>query len=498
MSKLLYSAVAIVATLLSTSCLYGVGTDESGENNQNTTGFTTEVSANIISANGEDIVNFYAYYNGVDVTAEATLFYNDTNKPLESMSFSTFVAGKYQFYITYGEHRSDVIEITAIQDIDLSEKAEQGLTVSVSTNLVQVGKNSATFIIRYDGEILSAEEITKVSIYDAATDTKVFDKAIYEGNSIGSEFSFTAVEDKDGKMHALLAYSPNEVGVKSFWVSYKTKNTRQTPVAITAVNTLIPSRPVDPQIANTNFLQRTLFTQFTGTWCGYCPYMIAAFHNMLEDSSVNNQFVHTAVHGGDKFATIVVDKDGKESDLATLLNKSGGYPYVLVNLANGIQNSNVETNVAYLKAAIDYNKNSECKAGIAVRTELKYSMLLVRASVKAAETGEYFIGAWLVESGMYAQQSNYTALKDDYLDYHENVVRIADSNAANDFLGHSLGVINKGDRADYLFVMQLDPSWKTENCHLVLFASTYQGNTLTITNATQTASLTSGVEFEYK
>ena len=100
MRKFLYSAVAIMATLLSTSCLYGIGTDEAGEDIENNTGFTTEVSANIISANGEDTVNFFAYYNGEDVTAEATLFDKATNKPLESMSFSTFVAGKYQFYIT--------------------------------------------------------------------------------------------------------------------------------------------------------------------------------------------------------------------------------------------------------------------------------------------------------------------------------------------------------------------------------------------------------------
>lgn len=495
MRKFLYSAVALLATLLTTSCLYGIGTDEAGDNIENNLGFTTEVSANIISANGEDTVNFFAYFNGEDVTSEATLFDQATNKPLESMSFSTFVAGKYQFYITYGQHRSEVIDITAIQDIDLSDKAEQGLTVSVSTNLVQVGKNSATFIIRYDGEVLSEDELLKVSIYDAADDTKVFDKTIYEGNTVGLEFSMTAVEDRDGKLHALLAYSPNEVGVKSFWVSYKTKNTRQTPVAITAVNTLIPSRPVDSQPNNTNFVHRIFFTQFTGTWCGYCPYMIAAFHDMLENTEYNNKFVHTAVHDSDKFKVILPDG---ETELSKSLY-NGNYPYVKVNLTNGIQNSTTEVNIASLKSAVDNTLlMTQPRAGIAVRTELKYSMLLVRASVKAAETGEYFIGAWLVESGMYAQQSNYTAIKDDYLDYHENVVRLADSNAANKFKGHSLGVINKGDRADYLFVMQIDPSWKTENCHLVLFTSTYQKNTLTVTNAIQTKSLTSGVDFEYK
>ena len=90
-------------------------------------------------------------------------------------------------------------------------------------------------------------------------------------------------------------------------------------------------------------------------------------------------------------------------------------------------------------------------------------------------------------------------MKDDYLDYHENVVRIADSNPSNRFLGHPLGSILKGEKADHLFVMELDPSWNVENCHLVIFVSTYPFNLtkLTITNVVKTASLTSGVDFEY-
>lgn len=493
MRKFLYSAVAIMATLLTTSCLYGIGTDEAGDNIENNSGFTTEVSANIISANGEDTVNFFAYFNGENVTSEATLYDNATNQPFETMSFSTYAAGKYQFYITYGQHQSEVIEITAIQDIDFADKNEQGLSVSVSTNLVQVGKNYSALIIRYDGKVLSSDELLKVSVYDASNDAKVFDKAIYESNTLGCEFSFTVVEDKDGVAHALIAYSPNEVGTKSFWLSYKTKNTRETPIDIIAVNTMIPSRPVDSQPANTSFVHRVLFTQFTGTWCGYCPYMIAAFHHMLENTEYNNKFVHTAIHDSDKFKVVL--PDGKTELSKKLYN--GDYPYVRVNLTSGIQNSTTEVNIAYLKAAVDNTLMTQPRAGIAARTEIKGNMLLVRSSVKVSHAGEYFIGAWLVESGMYAQQSNYTNINEDYLDYHENVVRIADSNTTN-FMGHSMGIIGKGERADHLFVMQLDPSWKVENCHLVLFVSTVQNNTLTVTNATQTKSLTSGVEFEYE
>ena len=472
-------ALLFVATL-ATSCLYGKGFGEE-TNVEDTSGFKTEVSSNVIIANGEDTAVFRALFNGTDVSAESTLYDAATNEPLEEMAFSTFTAGRYTFYIVYGEYRSEDIVVTAVQDLDLADKEEEGLSAVLSTNLIQVGKSYAAIIVRYNGKVLLPEEMNKVIIYDAANDSPV-------------TLDFVAAETADGTVYALPAYYATEAGTKSFWVGYKIKNTRETPMSVTAVTSNIPSRPADAEPENINFVHRALFTQFTGTWCGYCPYMIVAFHDMLEDEEYNDKFVHTAVHGKDSFATTL--SDGK--DLASILNTSGGYPYVLVNLKDGIQNSNVDTNIAYLKAAIENTLKTKPRAGIAARTELKDNMLLVRTSVKVSHTAEYFVGAWLVESGMYTQQANYAAdeLKYDYLDYHENVVRIADSNTTN-FLGHPMGTIKKGERADHLFVMELDPSWKVENCHLVLFVSTIQFNSLTMTNAVKTTSLTSGVDFEY-
>lgn len=491
MRKILNILALLFVAIFATSCLYGKGSDE-GMDIENTSGFKAEVSASVILANGEDTAVFRALFNGEDVTTEATLYSTTDNEALEEMSFSTYTPGVYTFYVVYGEYRSEDIKITAVQDLDLTNKEESGLTATVSTNLIQVGRSYATFIIRYDGAVLSADEISKVSVYDAANDTKI---EISKDSTIGSEFSYVAATDESGTEYLLLAYSPNAAGTRSFWVGYKTKNTRETPISITAVASDIPSRPADAEPENTDFVHRTLFTQFTGTWCGYCPYMIVAFHDMLEDEEYNDKFVHTAVHGKDSFATTL--SDGK--DLASILNTSGGYPYVLVNLKDGIQNSNVDTNIAYLKAAIENTLKTKPRAGIAARTELKDNMLLVRTSVKVSHTAEYFVGAWLVESGMLAQQANYAAdeLKYDYLDYHENVVRIADSNTS-DLKGHSLGTISKGERADHLFVMELNPNWKVENCHLVLFVSTIQYNQKSITNAVKTTSLTSGVDFEYK
>jgi hypothetical protein len=481
MRKFIYALVALLAAFTTTSCLYGVGTDE-GADVEDTSGFKVEVSATVISANGEDSAVFRAFYNGEDVSSEATLYDNATNSPYPTMSFSTEMAGRYQFYVVWGEYRSDVIAITVFQAMDLSDKDEKGLSVSLSTNLIQVGKQYAAFIIRYDGKVLEPEEMAKAKIYNAETNS-------------GVAFETVAVS-YNGKDYVLPAYYANKAGQRSYWVSYKTKNTRETPVTITAVTAEVPARPVDPEPSKTEFVHRTLFTQMTGTWCGYCPNMIEAFHRMFEDEQYKDRFVHTAVHNGDQFAVKL--PDGR--DLANVLNTSGAYPFTIANLSYGLNTPNsVEANIAAIMGTIESTQSTPARAGIAVRTSLKDNMLLVRASVKVNEDGEYAVGAWLVESGLYAPQSNYTENKESYIDIHENVVRIANSNASgSNFRGLPMGHISKGETADQLFIMELDRKWKVENCHLVLFVSTTINKQQTVTNAVQTASLTSGVEFEYK
>ena len=471
----------LFVSLCAVSCLYGVGTDE-GMDVENTSGFKVEVSTNVISANGEDTAIFKVYYNGEDVTSESTIYDAATDQVVDK-SFTTYTIGKYSFYVVYGEYKSEIISIQAVLDIDLKDKDEKGLSFAVTTNLVQVGKSYAAFVIRYNGKVLTADEVKKITIYDLETNEKI---AIDESETIGSQFYYGAFEDENGKEFILPIYSPNQTGAKSFWIGYKTSNTRETAITITAVNNDIPSRPVDSQPDNTNFVRRVLMTQCTGTWCGNCPYMIEAFHTLFNDANYSDKFVHTAAHQGDTFATSVVIKDN-ENDLAGLLNSTGAYPYVLANLSDGIQSGNAPQNIANLMGYIDNSLKEK---------ELKDDVLLVRASVKAKESGEYFVGAWLVESNLYAPQSNYTDYTADYIDIHENVIRIADSlyGDTKKMIGHSLGVVLKGGRADHLFIMELNPEWKKENCHLVIFVSSAKGS---VTNVVKTQSLTSGVEFEY-
>ncbi len=484
--------VALFAALTATSCLYGVGTDQDVEV-ENTSGFKVEVSATVISSNGEDVAQFRALFNGEDVAAEATLYDAASDEPYEELSFSTYAAGTYQFYVTYGEYRSDVITVTAKMDIDLSDKQEEGLSVSLSTNLVQVGKGYAAFIVRYNGKVLTADEVLKLSIYDAQND----ENYTIEQNGVGALFTYVVATDDSGVEYILPAYSPNQVGTKSFWVSYKKiYNTRTKPVQITAVNTDIPSRPVDLSPENLNFVHRTMLIQLTGIHCGYCPWLVSALHSVAEDENYNNKYVHTAVHGAAYDPLYKVSVNG--IDLGELIH-SGGYPYLYYDfVASHSGGYGVATDIAYIQTYIDERLKKPAHAAIAARTELKDNMLLVRASVKVNTDGEYYVGCWLLESNLYAQQSNNTEVREDYLDYHENVVRIADSCPSKyDCLGYPLGIINAGERADHLFVMELDPSWNVDNCHLVLFVTANIDERRTVTNVVKTSSLTSGVEFEY-
>ena len=502
MRKFLYSFVALCVALMATSCLYGKGFGEESGPMEDQSGFKAEASASVISANGDDVVTFRAIYNGEDVTSEATLYDAGTNEALEGMSFSTIAAGVYTFYITYGEYKSKNIVITAVMDIDLSDKEEEDLTATFSTNLVQVGKNYAAFILRYNGKVISADEIKKVVVYNAADDSKI---EIDEQNTIGSEFNYVAVKDENGKEFILLAYSPNNAGSKSFWVGYKTKNTRVTPLTITAVTTNIPSSPVDAEPSNMNFKRRVMVTQLTGISCGFCPWLVCALHKIATESEYSqyaDKYVHTAVHGApyDNVYKVTVNINGTDNDLGNLIHPSGYYPWIYYDfIASHSGGYGVMGDIGYITSALDSHLKTPARAAIAARTELKDNMLLVRASVKVSHTAEYYVGAWLLESNLYSRQSNNTEVKEDYIDYHENVVRIADSyNAkAMNFTGHSLGSITKGEKADHLFVMELDPRWKVENCHLVIFVSTVQYNSLQVTNVVKTASLTSGVDFEY-
>ena len=468
------------------SCLKGKGFDE--ELTDNTDLFSASVSPTVIAADGKDAATFDIRFRGTRLTADDVVFYNaDDNTVVEmpDMQFTTEEQGVYRFYVTYENvapqideeesYTSEIMEITATNSVlDLEPNGQKGLTASLSTTVVQTGEDRAIFIVRYDGEVLNGG----YDIYDLATNTKV-------------SLPTMSVTSASGTVYELPYYSTSEAGNSSFWIAYKTHNTSQTPLSVTAVDFEIPTRPVDPQPDNLQFKHRSMIMQFTGLGCGYCPYMIAALRDVLADEDYGSKAVLAAAHtySGDPYAP---------TDRLDYYFNVNDYPTVIFDMMTKIQNYGYSMNVSNIKKCIDTSLSTAAQAGISARMAKDDNTLIVRMTVKAATSNSFRVGVWVLENGLTGTQANY-GMEGEF-NTHDNVVRVADSKEAysNSYAGHDIGYLNAGDTSDYVFVIPLDAEWVHDNCHLLLFVSALDGSSYTVTNAVATRSLTDAVTLEYE
>ena len=490
------ATTALFAALALASCLKGEGSDDPANGGNNTpaaTGLQITCSTAVIKADGIDAAIFTITYNDVALTEEQVTFYDaTTNLPVEmpNLTFTTESVGTYSFYIKFAtedkdgntiEYRSKTIEITAVSshDLNLDDNNNPGLTIALSTNIVRAGTGEAVIIPRYNGKVLTSSEIGDFSLFDASTNAPLtLEKKEFTANN--------------GTVYLLPVYSSDKAEIINFWAMYGTESTINTPSKITVIDFDIPQRPTDPQPSNTSFRRRAFVTQFTGTWCGNCPIMHASLTNVFNYAEYANKAALIAIHQGD--ALEISDSDLRGANGFAV----SGYPTTKVDLIYTILNYGVEDNIANIKQAINTAVSTPAQAGIAARTAIDDSSLVIRTSVKAAEEGEYFVGAWVLEDGLYEMQNNTVGISGNF-DIHNNVLRLADSKASRrDFYGHPLGTLNKGDVADYLFVIELNPSWNKANCHVVLFVSTIKNGSKAITNVTTIKPLAGGVEFAYK
>ena len=264
-------------------------------------------------------------------------------------------------------------------------------------------------------------------------------------------------------------------GEYKFWASYGTYSTFNRNYednglyTVKAISQPVPASVADPQPANTGFVHRAFLTQYTGTSCGYCPYMIKIVKSLVAENIIPTKAVLAAAHSG---------YNSNDAAAINKLKSPSNYPYLQVDLVNGFtHNSGAEM----LKRLIDNSMSAPAKVGISVTPAIyKDDMtLVVTVSVKAAEAGMYNIGAWLLEDDIYSPQDDYDKVGDDSYDTHNNCVRIADSDYMGTYFGRLIGNMNRGDVVDKTFVMKLDTKWTKkksldqllEDLHLAVFVS---------------------------
>lgn len=357
------------------------------------------------------------------------------------------------------------------------------LKITCDKNLIQTNVDEATITVTLGDEVITEDVI------------------FFDGNN--------KVIDIPG-----FKYVAKTAGEHVIWANYGTYNSNK--VTIKALDMEIPATPADPKPASTEFKAKVLMTEFTTVGCTYCPNMKLVLHDLMADAEMADKIVFTACHSG------IIEPTADPAYIKTSLDdfcQSTGFPSV--NFDFYYTEGNYTKPISEFKSFVNqfHSFKEEVAAGIAVNSQVVDDRLIIKATVKSAETAEYRIGACLIEDGISAVQKG--GMAEPWMNTHDGVMRYIDSKYGNNlYYGHLVGKIEEGKTADYLFDWNLGTIWsegdrasqiyaKTgwdefvmDNLHLVVFVSTKatdeKGNEFYYVNNVIDCPINGQTPFEYR
>ena len=163
------------------------------------------------------------------------------------------------------------------------------------------------------------------------------------------------------------------------------------------------------------FVQRSLAMRFTADWCGYCPYMAAAFETAKSNQYGSLEIVSIHGDGGLVF-----------SSAGSLMSRFGatGFPVGIVDTRAEVPNYSNPSLTAQTVVDVvkEYRTFSTAQTGIAINSSMVASELRVELTVYAKKPDTYRVTALLLEDNIIAYQNGVT----DPASYiHNDVARMA-------------------------------------------------------------------------
>ena len=344
------------------------------------------------------------------------------------------------------------------------------ILVADKTTIYDNGTDGATFTLYYDGLIL----------------TEGYE--IYNGEELIEGNKFTSTKQ----------------GSFELWAAYGTVISNEVTINVVATPPAAPEAPKDTNPSKTNFKRRVLLTQITGTGCQYCPLMINAVHQAMTGSYADDAILAVAHLWNDNDPAYLYDAQTLDNSLG-----ANGAPYLFMDL-----NRNYDTN--YTLAAI--NKNIQARldevttrGGIAVNSKYhaEEGYIVLNATVKAAQTTEFRVGAGLLEDGIKATQTNpngYAPVDGVDFNTHDDCIRLADSKyTTSNYTGYSIGTIEAGKTASREFAFKLKTNgtgsatrWNHDNLKVIVFISTKEEGGVWSVNNVVSCPKDGSVDFEYE
>ena len=433
---------------------------------------TASVSPSEITADGQSKAVFTVKY-GDKAVSNVKAYVNGAETALSALTFTTKTAGTYKFYFTYEWKTGETVksnEVTVTAKAAEQSGDGSGLTMEVDNTIIPINTGRATFTIKFNGKVVESG----YKIYKNGTETKL-------------------PTDSNKKPY----FESKDTGTFTFYVTYNiTESTKDKPISVQVINDAIPDRAEDPNPTSTSFKRRALVMQYTGTQCGYCPYMIRPLETLAADADYKNKFTWVAIH---TFTDNDPAKPSNSADYEKL--RVSGYPTVLVDYSQVSFAHNDAVNLGALKKGIDNSMANAPSAGISATMTFDENNRVVtaRVSVKAKDAKVYRVSMWLIEDKINCVQNG-----DPNIKSHDNAVRYVarGTDGSADYNGYPLNegkTMNPGQVCDYVFSIKIsDQSIKPANCQLALFVTTSVGNSYAVVNSAVTKDLKTALPFEYK
>lgn len=448
-------------------------------------------------ADGTEKATFTVTYNGVDVTAQATITNTTTNETLTTNEFSTTTPGTYTFTATYNEQTSEEITVEALPTSDLM------LTVD-KESIINNGEDVATFTVTYQGEDVTAQSViinmTEADRWDTGVNTFTSQasgtykfRANYQDLKSNDVTVTVTIEPQNPLV--LRASTPrinaNGSDAATFTVFYNgedvtsqatiTNATTQEAVAgnsfsssaaglykFTASYNDATSDAITVACGDYDFYKNVLLFRFTGSWCQGCGQFSPTLSAALE--SYPDRVEQLAIHYNDALTSNQVGLY-----LAYFSHKL--YPTLYFDFdrtetGSGIEPTSMSTQE--IVATIKEYQAATPKAGIALTSTMEGRTAKVTVRVTPSESGEYFLGLAVAEDGIEGTQSG---VDGTYIN-NDTFRALATSSATGDALG-SLQA-NTEITKEYTF----DLSKYTDDCRIVAYVNVLEGeNTYLTTNA---------------
>ena len=344
-------------------------------------------------------------------------------------------------------------------DLNTPPSPGEGLTFTLSKQVIQAnGTDQSEFIVKFDGLKLT------------------------EG--------FSIYDENDQKIENIKSFSTTETGEYQFWATYKSFSTDL--VKVKAIGIPVPNLPADPAPEATSFTKRMLMTQFTGSGCQFCPKMTKNVTEALSDPTYAEKAILCVAH------TFNQSDPAFLVQCPQLAQAFGVSSYPTLNF-DFVYKSNdyIALDSTAIRSILDELDAQPANAGIAAKAELiedtDGKKIALHVAVKAAEEGQYSVGAWLMEDSIKGRQAGLNKVID-----HNNALRVVDSRAGSrNYTGIDLGKIAKGKTAEHVFIINLEDKWVLNHCHMAIFVTQNKDHKISVTNAVR-CPIEGELPFDYK